>query len=139
MKRHIFIFSYFLFIISVSGQAQNDSVRADFFRDFYHQGHLVHWLDAMSDRTVYQGLHVGQWDESGQLMFSVDGNSYRWNRFYIDGVRVDNRFTPGSTSYVPNMEKKPPAGRDLSLPFPGSGPWTENALPKTGPHRPVSA
>ncbi len=82
-----------------------DSVKAVFFRDFYHQGHLVHWLDAMSDRTVYQGLHVGQWDESGQLMFSVDGNSYRWNRYYVDGFRVDNRFTAGSTSYVPNMEQ----------------------------------
>lgn len=85
-------------------QVGEDSVKAAFFRDFYHQGHLVHWLDALSDHTVYQGLHVGQWDESGQLMFSVDGNSYRWNRYYIDGFRVDNRFTAGSTSYVPNME-----------------------------------
>ena len=85
-------------------QIAEDSVKAEFFRDFYHQGHLVHWLDALSDHTVYQGLHVGQWDESGQLMFSVDGNSYRWNRYYIDGFRIDNRFTAGSTSYVPNME-----------------------------------
>ena len=87
----------------LDGRAQ-DSVRAEFFRDFYHQGHLTHWLDALSDHTVYQGQHLGQWDESGQLMFSVDGNSYRWNRYYIDGFRVDNRFTAGSTSYVPNME-----------------------------------
>ena len=84
--------------------AQADSVKAAFFREFYHQGHLAHWLDALSDHTVYQGLHVGQWDESGQLMFSVDGNSYRWNRYYFDGFRIDNRFTAGSTSYVPNME-----------------------------------
>ncbi|MBR1788841.1 MAG: hypothetical protein IJ762_06610 [Bacteroidaceae bacterium] len=99
--------SYFLiFSFSHSLMAQPaDTVRADFFRDYYHQGHLVHWLDALSDHTVYQGLHVGQWDESGQLMFSVDGNSYRWNRFYVDGMRLDNRFTPGSTSFVPNMEQ----------------------------------
>ena len=85
-------------------QIAEDSVKAEFFRDFYHQGHLAHWLDGLSDYTVYQGLHLGQWDESGQLMFSVDGNSYRWNRFYMDGFRIDNRFTAGSTSYVPNME-----------------------------------
>ncbi len=90
--------------ICMTSEAQEDSVKAEFFRNFYHQGHLVHWLDGLSDHTVYQGLHVGQWDESGQLMFSVDGNSYRWNRYYIDGFRVDNRFTAGSTSYVPNME-----------------------------------
>lgn len=91
-------------LFPVGLRAQEDSVKAEFFRDFYHQGHLVHWLDALSDHTVYQGLHLGQWDESGQLMFSVDGNSFRWNRYYIDGFRVDNRFTAGSTYYVPNME-----------------------------------
>ena len=100
------LLSHFLILSfphSLSAQP-TDTVRADFFRDYYHQGHLVHWLDALSDHTVYQGLHVGQWDESGQLMFSVDGNSFRWNRFYIDGMRLDNRFAPGSTNYVPNME-----------------------------------
>ena len=87
-----------------SAQIAEDSVKAAFFRDFYHQGHLAHWLDALSDHTVYQGLHVGQWDESGQLMFTVDGNSFKWNRLYINGFRIDNRFTPGSSVYVPNME-----------------------------------
>ena len=91
-------------LMGLGARAQEDSVAADFFRRFYHQGHLVHWLDSYYDRTVYQGLHLGQWDESGQLMFSVDGNSFRWNRYYIDGFRVDNRFTAGSTSYVPNMD-----------------------------------
>ena len=89
---------------TTSAQIDEDSVSAAFFRDFYHQGHLVHWLDALSDHTVYQGLHLGQWDESGQLMFTVDGNSFKWNRFYINGFRIDNRFTAGSSAYVPNME-----------------------------------
>ena len=93
-----------LVAIVTRAQLPEDSVKAAFFRDFYHQGHLAHWLDGLSDHTVYQGLHLGQWDESGQLMFSVDGNSYRWNRYYMDGFRIDNRFTVGSTSYVPNME-----------------------------------
>ena len=90
--------------LTASAQIYEDSASAAFFRDFYHQGHLAHWLDALSDHTVYQGLHLGQWDESGQLMFTVDGNSYRWNRFYIDGFRIDSRFTAGSSVYVPNME-----------------------------------
>lgn len=94
----------FAAVVTACGQVEEDSVSASFFRDFYHQGHLAHWLDALSDHTVYQGLHVGQWDESGQLMFSVDGNSFKWNRYYINGFRVDNRFTPGSTNFVPNME-----------------------------------
>ena len=99
------MFLVLLLNVTVQAQTYTDSVKAEFFRDFYHQDHLVHWLDALSDHTVYQGLHLGQWDESGQLMFSLDGNSYRWNRYYLDGFRVDNRFTAGSTSYVPNMEQ----------------------------------
>lgn len=91
--------------LTATAQVEEDSVSAAFFRDFYHQGHLAHWLDALCDHTVYQGLHLGQWDESGQLIFTIDGNSYRWNRFYIDGFRIDNRFTPGSSVYVPNMEQ----------------------------------
>ena len=105
MRRILLILCMALSAMMVQGQTYTDSVQAQFFREFYHQGHLVHWLDALSDHTVYQGLHVGQWDESGQLMFSVDGNSYRWNRYYVDGFRLDNRFTAGSTPYVPNMEQ----------------------------------
>ena len=105
MRKGVVAFVVWLVASSAWAQTYNDSVKAEFFRDFYHQGHLAHWLDGLSDHTVYQGLHLGQWDESGQLMFSVDGNSYRWNRYYLDGFRIDNRFTPGSTSYVPNMEQ----------------------------------
>ena len=104
LKRIVCCLMAFAATLTASAQIDEDSVSAAFFRDFYHQGHLAHWLDALSDHTVYQGLHLGQWDESGQLMFTIDGNSFRWNRFYIDGFRIDNRFTAGSSSYVPNME-----------------------------------
>ncbi|MBO7495306.1 MAG: hypothetical protein J6T98_02030 [Salinivirgaceae bacterium] len=104
IKRILCCLLVFTFVANVSAQVDEDSVSAEFFRDFYHQGHLAHWLDALCDHTVYQGLHVGQWDESGQLIFTIDGNSFRWNRFYIDGFRTDSRFTAGSSVYVPNME-----------------------------------
>jgi len=104
LKRIICCFIFLTAAMNVSAQIDEDSVGAAFFRDFYHQGHLAHWLDALCDHTVYQGLHVGQWDESAQLIFTIDGNSFRWNRFYIDGFRTDSRFTAGSSVYVPNME-----------------------------------
>ncbi len=91
-------------LMIVLGQTPEDTVGAQFVRDRFHQGHLTTWLDAMDDHTVMQGLHTGHWDELGQLMFSVDGNSYRWNKYYRDGFRVDNRFQAGSTLYVPSLE-----------------------------------
>lgn len=86
------------------GQLPEDTTRAEFVRERFHQGYLTTWLDAMGDHTVVQGLHTGHWDERSQLIFSVDGNSYRWNRYYIDGFRLDNRFQAGSTLYVPSLE-----------------------------------
>ncbi len=35
--------------LTASAQIYEDSASAAFFRDFYHQGHLAHWLDALSD------------------------------------------------------------------------------------------
>ncbi len=101
MRKYLIILC--LFVVSVAG-AQEDTVRAEFVRERFHQGDLTTWLDAMNDHVVIEGLHTGLWDERSQLMFSVDGNSYRWNRFYLDGFRIDNRFQPGSTLYVPNLE-----------------------------------
>lgn len=80
-----------------------DSVGSDFFRQWYHQGDLVHYLDNYSDYSVYQSETTGRWDMPDQLIFSVQGNSYRWNRYYIDGFRTDQRFTAGSTMYRPQM------------------------------------
>ena len=101
MRKYLIILC--LFVVSVAG-AQEDTVCAEFVRERFHQGDLTTWLDAMNDHVVIEGLHTGLWDERSQLMFSVDGNSYRWNRFYLDGFRIDNRFQPGSTLYVPNLE-----------------------------------
>lgn len=85
-------------------QLPEDTTRAAFVREYFHQGSLTTWLDAMNDHTVMEGLHTGLWNERGQFMVSVDGHSYRWNRFYVDGFRTDNRFQPGSTLYVPSLE-----------------------------------
>lgn len=91
-------------MLGTTVMAQEDTVRASYVRERFHDGNLSSWLDAMSDHTVMQGLHTGYWDERSALMFSVDGNSYRWNRYYIDGFRVDDRFYSGSTLYRLNLE-----------------------------------
>lgn len=61
---------------------------------------LVGYLQGLCDYTVYEGNHQGRWSEGDQLIFSIGGNSYRQNRYYLDGFRIDNRFTSGSTLYA---------------------------------------
>lgn len=60
---------------------------------------LVAWLQGATDHTVYEGNHQGRWSEGDQLIFSIDGQSYRQNRYYLDGFRINDRFASGSTLY----------------------------------------
>ena len=103
---------YFLcgmFALPCMGQEGNpmygeDTISAAYIRKWVHNGDLVHYIESQSDHVVYQGLHTGQWSLGDQLIFSIDGNSYRQNRYYIDGFRVSDRFRTGSTLYIPNIE-----------------------------------
>lgn len=62
-------------------------------------GDLVTWLQGMCDYTVYEGNHQGRWADADQLLFSIDGQSYRQNAYYLNGFRINNRTTSGSTLY----------------------------------------
>ena len=88
--------------ISMFGE---DSIKSDFFKKWYHQGDLVYYLEALNDHTIVENHTTGQWWLPDRLVIGVEGNSFFWNRYYIDGFRVDDRFQPGSTQYVPNMEQ----------------------------------
>lgn len=101
----------FLGLLSLNVNAQQpnpmfgeDTVSAAYIRKWVHNGDFVHYMESQNDHIVYQGLHNGQWSQGDQLIFSVDGNSYRQNRYYLEGFRISDRFRSGNTLYVPNIE-----------------------------------
>ena len=96
--------------LTVCSQTATDSVSAEFFRERLHSGDLMGFVQATTDNVVVENNHQGQWSQGDQLLLSVGGGSYRWNRFYLDGFRTNSRLQTGSTYYVPNMEYA-----DLSL------------------------
>lgn len=94
-----------LFCLNSSSFAQTvDTVSASVIHRFLHYGDLARYLEQENSYTVYQGVYQGQWSDGDPLIFSIQGNSYRNNKFYINGMRVDDRFNPGSTLFRPNME-----------------------------------
>ena len=46
---------------------------------------------------------TGEWGTPEGFMFSINGNSYRWNKYYLDGFRVDSRILAGDAFYTPDM------------------------------------
>lgn len=83
-----------------------DSVSSEFFREWYQSGDLRHYLDNYSDYVTYEAETTGEWGLPEQMVFSINGNSYRWNRLYLNGFRIDSRFQSGSTWYQLNMQEQ---------------------------------
>ena len=81
-----------------------DSIQADWMRERYHRSELIHYLEAMDDHTIVETHTTGGWTTSERKEFSVEGIGYTQNRYYIDGFRVDDKFQPGSSRYIPNMQ-----------------------------------
>ena len=84
----------------INGQ---DSVKSEFFREWYVTNDLVHFLDNGSDNVFYEAETTGEWNMPDQKLFSIAGNSYKWNKYYLNGFRIDNRFQVGSTLYHADM------------------------------------
>ena len=82
-----------------------DSVPAEFFRQWYHRSDLIYYLEALNDHAIVETHTTGQWWLPDRWSFAVNGLPCTNNRYYIDGFRVDDRFQPGSTVYVPNMQQ----------------------------------
>ena len=80
-----------------------DSVSSTFFREWYQWGELPHYLDNFSDYCIYEAETTGEWSLPEQMVFSVNGNSFKWNRYYLDGFRIDSRMFAGSTLFHLDM------------------------------------
>lgn len=105
MRRLLFCILSILASLPIVAQTIQDTARASMFRDWLHSPDIMGYLQATSDNTVMQGLHQGQWSQATQLIFSIGGNSFRENKYYIDGFRTNSRLRTGDTYYVPDMEQ----------------------------------
>ena len=81
-----------------------DTVKADFFRTFYHRSDMVYYMEALNDHTIQELPCFGQWWIPEPLSIAVEGLPCIYNRYYVDGFRVDDHFQPGSMQYIMNMQ-----------------------------------
>ncbi len=81
-----------------------DTIYASYNRKYMHYGDLVRHLEQENIYTIYQGVYQGQWADGDPLIFSVQGSSYRNSKYYIRGMRVDDRYNAGSSLYRPDIE-----------------------------------
>lgn len=76
---------------------------SEFFREVYHFNNFAVFMDNINEFVTYQSETTGNFQLPDNLIFSVSGNSYRWNKYYIGDFRINSRLFSGSTFYQPNL------------------------------------
>jgi len=82
-----------------------DSIESAFFRDWYQTTDLGHYLDNRNDYVVYEAETTGEWNLGNQNIFSIAGNSFRQNKYWLNGMRIDSRTMAGNTMFHTQMDR----------------------------------
>lgn len=91
--------------VSHTDMGGSDCVPAEYFRKWYHRSDLIYYLEALNDHVIVETHAVGQWWHPDRLNLGVAGLPCTMSTYTIDGMRVDDRFAPGNTFFVPNMQQ----------------------------------
>ena len=82
-----------------------DTIASSFFGQWYQTTDLGHYLDNYNDYTVYESETTGEWNLGDRQIFSIAGNSFRQNKYHLNGMRIDSRFEVGSTLLHTQMDR----------------------------------
>ena len=105
-SRKYILLSLFLFSFAFAhAQAGVDSVSSAFFRDWYLTTDLGHYLDNSNAYTIYEAETTGEWNLGDQQVFSIAGNSFKNNKYHLNGMRIDSRSRVGSTLLHAQMDR----------------------------------
>ena len=105
-SRKYVLLSLFLFSYAFAhAKAGVDSVSSAFFRDWYLTTDLGHYLDNSNAYTIYEAETTGEWNLGDQQVFSIAGNSFKNNKYHLNGMRIDSRSRVGSTLLHTQMDR----------------------------------
>ena len=82
-----------------------DSIASSFFGQWYQTTDLGHYLDNGNAYTVYETETTGEWNLGDQMVFSISGNSFKNNKYALNGMRIDSRGQVGSTLLHTQMDR----------------------------------
>lgn len=108
----ILIITTFLFIAvkGVSQSNEKDTIcssrqtfSASFFRDWYLNNNYDHFAENYLENSVYQIETVGDISHPDPYVYSLSGNSWQWNTYYFNSIRINDVFNPGSPIFRQNL------------------------------------
>ena len=91
--------------VSHTDMSGSDSVPAEYFRKWYHRTDLVYYLETLNDHVIVENHATGQWAQPDRLNIAIAGLPCTMTGYTINGMRTDDRFAPGNTVFMPNMQQ----------------------------------
>ena len=82
-----------------------DTIASSFFGQWYQTTDLGHYLDNGNDYVVCETETTGEWNLGNQNVFSIAGNSFRQNKYHLNGMRIDSRTMAGHTMFHTQMDR----------------------------------
>ena len=82
-----------------------DTIASSFFGQWYQTTDLAHYLDNCSPYVVYESETTGEWNLGDRSIFSIAGNSFRQNKYHLNGMRIDSRTQAGNTLLHLQMDR----------------------------------
>lgn len=86
-----------------TSQFYNNITSKEFISKFYSYNNIEQFLDNYSEHITYQIETAGDISISDNQIFSIAGNSFQWNKYYIDNFRTNDLFFSGNNLYRPNF------------------------------------
>ncbi len=74
----------------------NKNIAASFFRDKYLHNDIEQYLDNYQEFVTYQVETTGDISKPNPYVFSIFGNSFRWNKYYVNNFRINDHYFTGS-------------------------------------------
>lgn len=78
-------------------------IPVSFFKNRYHHNNTEQFLDNYQEFITYQTETTGDFSTGNQQTFSINGNSHKWNRYYFNNMRTDDRFFPGNSLHKADL------------------------------------
>ncbi len=75
----------------------------EFFRNFYLEGNVENFLLETQSGVTYQLEATGGFSVPNPYVFAILGQSYLWNTYTYDGLRLDNKLISGDSLIHPQL------------------------------------
>jgi len=75
----------------------NRIYNADFFKDKYLHQNFEQFADNYHDFIIYQVETAGDYSYPNPYVFSINGGSYKWNKYLFNNFKINDLFFSGSS------------------------------------------